>query len=735
MSVDGAAEPSGWLTVDVGAAAIAALAGDWASRDRLRELALGGQGEPAAIRRAALLALGGSPADLPLLRHGAGAAEAEVRAAALAGLAADPLARELAAERLERDPSCAARAAAVAALAGEPARRPLLLGALAAPLPRPDQDPAAPALEAALVRALAGEPDALSPLLDRVAELSFDARAALLDALWARPEHRPGVRALLGHASPLVRAAAARALRRDPVAAPALRALAEDASPVARAASLAALARDPAAAALRARKLEDAGEDASVRVAILESLSAGEEDPARRLLSDPAPALRGVAASALRGDAASIPARLALLQDASPLVRARAVESLAPERAHHPALLASLDDADPWVRAAAIAALRRDPAAIPRIRRRVDDPPPAGPAAMQALREDPASLPLLRARLYPRSIAAAAPAPAADAAAAPSREAIEAAVSELEEPSVMDGDPVQLAAVRVIAGLPEHADRLRAIVESGAYSAEVTRAALESLPAGALAPGALLELVGDAQELASLRIPAARHLAAMGGHAEELRALLADPSPALRAAIIELLGDDAGLAGLLPARLRDLDPRVRIAAAAALRRRRAPDRGDSLLELAERMGVAAGGRLGAPPVPALGPVDLDAHPRRDAALAWLCARLCSDERGKAIARGAEVEPSPAPWGEREVYVVRLPFDEAEAPRAAGVLPAHALIEAAAWAARLFAASAPSFWLVCADAAFADLAPPALLPGASLHGPAFFGFRLRAGAPG
>lgn len=94
-------------------------------------------------------------------------------------------------------------------------------------------------------------------------------------------------------------------------------------------------------------------------------------------------------------------------------------------------------------------------------------------------------------------------------------DAIAAAVAALQKPSDMDGDPRQLDAIRRIAGMPEHEPLLRAIAESGMYSVDVTRIALDALPAGSVAPGPLLEIVSDPQELDSLRRAAERHLAAM----------------------------------------------------------------------------------------------------------------------------------------------------------------------------------------------------------------------------
>ncbi|MGK3994427.1 hypothetical protein [Sorangium sp. So ce1024] len=48
-------ETSGWAHAEVGVAAIRVLRDDWASQERLRELALAG--EPVVIREAALLAV------------------------------------------------------------------------------------------------------------------------------------------------------------------------------------------------------------------------------------------------------------------------------------------------------------------------------------------------------------------------------------------------------------------------------------------------------------------------------------------------------------------------------------------------------------------------------------------------------------------------------------------------------------------------------------------------------
>ncbi|KYG07145.1 hypothetical protein BE21_30895 [Sorangium cellulosum] len=110
-------------------------------------------------------------------------------------------------------------------------------------------------------------------------------------------------------------------------------------------------------------------------------------------------------------------------------------------------------------------------------------------------------------------------------------------------------------------------------------------------------------------------------------------------------------------------------------------------------------------------------------------LAWLCARLASDERGGIIAASVEVARSEVPWGDKDVYLVRLPFDQEEAPVAAGVIPMHNLIETSAVARQLTAERSPSIWLVCADAAFSDLAPPELDPGAAAWGPTYFGVRI------
>ncbi|AGP33294.1 hypothetical protein BE04_19450 [Sorangium cellulosum] len=66
--------------------------------------------------------------------------------------------------------------------------------------------------------------------------------------------------------------------------------------------------------------------------------------------------------------------------------------------------------------------------------------------------------------------------------------------------------------------------------------------------------------------------------------------------------------------------------------------------------------------------------------------------------------------SEVPWGDKDVYLMRLPFNE-EAPVAAGVVPMHNLIETSASARQVTAEMSPSISLVCADVAFSDLAPP------------------------
>ncbi|WP_437941594.1 HEAT repeat domain-containing protein [Sorangium sp. So ce341] len=834
-------ETSGWSDAGVGVAAIHALRDDWASQERLRELAL--TGEPVAIREAALLAVALAPSSLPVLRHGVTAAQREVRAASVAGLRADPLARPMAAHLLASDPSCGVRAVAATLLAGDPRYTPALRRALEAPLPSPEVDPEASQLEGALVRALVREPAVIEQVKGRLVGLASDVRDVVLEDLWARPEQRPYVRALLAHEVALIRASAARALRRDPESASSLLDLAAgDPSPLVRAAAVSVLGFDAVAWQVRAGRLADASEHASVRVAIVETMRAGEEEIIRALLSDPSPTLRGVAASALRDDAASVDARRALLDDAEPFVRARVVSSLARQEALFDSVMPCLGDPDPHVRRAAIEVLGRYPPAIPLLRRYIDAPSPVGPVAMQALRDDPGSLPLLRARLRPaqrverrrrlrdlardpssvagvrallddpdvlvqadaasalgdageeaivrrlddpdprwrevatRAVAAAAKAREAllqrlgdgdgavraaaaealsgDEAAAPrvrelldepsaavraaaitalARDAgsVERIAAMLDEPSDMDGDPAQLAAARAIAGRPEHASQLRAIVERGDYAAEVTRVALESLaPAGAPAEP-LLGMLDDVQELDALRIPAARLLWAQGQHRGAVIARMDDPSPALRAAVLELLGDDASAVDLARARLRDSDARVRAAAAAALRRRAPTDRGVALVELVEEMGLATGGRLHDAPIPSRSRSELclDGDPRKDDVLAWLCARLASDERGGTIAASAEVARSEVPWGDKDVYLVRLPFDQEEAPVAAGVVPMHNLIETSAMARQLMAERSPSIWLVCADVAFSDLASPELDPGAAAWGPTYFGVRI------
>ncbi|WP_437599691.1 HEAT repeat domain-containing protein [Sorangium sp. So ce590] len=831
-------ETSGWSDAEVGVAAIHALRADWASQERLRELALAG--EPVAIREAALLAVALAPSNLPVLRQGVIAAQHEVRAASVAGLRADPLARPLAAHLLASDPSCGVRAAAATLLAGDPRYTPALRRAFEAPLPNPGVDPEAPRLEGALVRALVREPAVVEQVKGRLAALASDVRDLVLEHLWARPEQRPDVRALLAHEAALVRASAARALRRDPEAASALLDLARDPSPLVRAAAVSVLGFDAVAAQVRAGRLADASERTSVRVAIVETLRAGEEAMVRALLSDPSPTLRGVAASALRDDAASVGARRALLEDAAPFVRARAVSSLARQDALFDSVMPCLEDPDPHVRRAAIEVLGRYPPALSLLRRHIDARSPVGPAAMQALRDEPESLPLLRTRLRParrverrrrlrdlardpssvagvrallddpdvlvradaasalgdardeaivrrlddpdpwwravavRAVAgtaearevllrrlgdgdgavraAAAEALAGDEAAAPrirelldepaaavraaaitalARDAgsVERIAATLDEPSDMDGDPAQLGAARAIAGRPELAGRLRALVERGDYAAEVTRVALESLAPTDAPVDTLLGMLDDVQELDALRLPAARLLWAQGQHRAAVIARIDDPSPALRAAALELLGDDASAVDLARARLRDSDARVRAAAAAALRRRTPTDRGVALVELAEETRVATEGRLHDAPVLSRSELRLEVDPRKDAVIAWLCARLASDERGGAIAAGAEVARSEVPWGVKDVYLVRLPFDQEEAPLAAGVFPMHNLIEISAVARQLTAERSPSIWLVCADVAFSDLAPPELEPGTVAWGPTYFGVRI------
>ncbi|WP_437626712.1 HEAT repeat domain-containing protein [Sorangium sp. So ce1151] len=831
-------ETSGWADAEVGVAAIHALSDDWASQERLRELAL--VGEPVAIREAALLAVALAPSSLPVLRQGVTAAQREVRAASVAGLRADPLARPIAVHLLASDPSCGVRAAAATVLAGDPRYTPALRRALEEPLPSPGVDPEAPRLGGALVRALVREPAVIEQVKGRLAALASDVRDFVLEDLWARPEQRPYVRGLLAHEVALVRASAARALRRDPEAASALLDLAGDPSPLVRAAVVSALGIHAVAGRVRAGRLADASEHISVRVAIVETLRAGEEEMVRALLSDPSPTLRGVAASALRDDAASVAARRALLDDAEAFVRARAVSSLARQEALFDSVMPCLGDPDPHVRRAAIEVLGRYPPAIPLLRRHIDAPSPVGSAAMQALRDDPESLPLLRTRLRParrverrrrlrdlardpssvagvrallddpdvlvradaasalvdagdeaivrrlddpdpwwRAVAAraaagtagareallrrledgdgavraaAAEALSGDEAAAPrirelldepsaavraaaimalARDAgsVERIAATLEEPSDMDGDPAQLAAARVIAGRPELAGQLRAIVERGDYAAEVTRVALESLAPADAPAEPLLGMLDDVQELDALRIPAARLLWAQGQHRGAVIARLDDPSPALRAVVLELLGEDASAVDLARARLRDSDARVRAAAAAALRRRGPTDRGVALVDLVEEMQLATGGRLHDAPIPSRAGLRLDGDPRKDLVLAWLCARLASDERGGAIAASAEVARSEVPWGDNDVYLVRLPFDQEEAPVAAGVVPMHNLIETSALARQLTAERSPSIWLVCADVAFSDLAPPELDPGAVACGPTYFGVRI------
>ncbi|WP_437615435.1 HEAT repeat domain-containing protein [Sorangium sp. So ce834] len=151
-------------------------------------------------------------------------------------------------------------------------------------------------------------------------------------------------------------------------------------------------------------------------------------------------------------------------------------------------------------------------------------------------------------------------------------------------------------------------------------------------------------MLDDVQELDTLRIPAARLLWAQGQHRGAVIARMDDPSPALRAAVVELLGEDASAVDLARARLRDSDARVRDAAAAALRRRSSTDRGVALVNLVKEMGLAMGGRLHDAPIPlrSRSELRLDGDPRKNVVLAWLCARLASDERGGIIAVSAEV---------------------------------------------------------------------------------------------
>ncbi|WP_437640368.1 hypothetical protein [Sorangium sp. So ce854] len=230
---------------------------------------------------------------------------------------------------------------------------------------------------------------------------------------------------------------------------------------------------------------------------------------------------------------------------------------------------------------------------------------------------------------------------------------MERIAATLDEPSDMDGDPAQLAAARAIAGRPELAGRLRAIVERGDHAAEVTRVALESLAPADAPAEPLLGMLDDVQELDALRIPAARLLWAQGQHRGAVIGRRDDPSPALRAAVLELLGDDASAGDLARARLRDGDARVRAAAAAALRRRTPRDRGVALVDLVEEMRLGTGGRLHDAPIPPQWELRLDGDPRKDVVLAWLCARLASDERGGVVAASAEVARSEAPWGLRK----------------------------------------------------------------------------------
>ncbi|WP_437615429.1 hypothetical protein WMF20_18500 [Sorangium sp. So ce834] len=104
-------------------------------------------------------------------------------------------------------------------------------------------------------------------------------------------------------------------------------------------------------------------------------------------------------------------------------------------------------------------------------------------------------------------------------------------------------------------------------------------------------------------------------------------------------------------------------------------------------------------------------------------------RLPGQLRGGIIAASAEVARSEVPWGDKDVYLVRLPFDQEEAPVADGVIPMHNLIETSAMTRQLTAEKPPSIWLVCADVALSDLAPSELDPGAAAWGPTYFGVRI------
>ncbi|MGK3982590.1 HEAT repeat domain-containing protein [Sorangium sp. So ce136] len=507
-------------------------------------------------------------------------------------------------------------------------------------------------------------------LFDRVMPCLGDpdphVRRAAIEVLGQYPPAIPLLRRSIDAPSP-VGSAAMQALRDDPESLPLLRARLHPARRVERRRRLCDLARDPSSVAGVRALLDDP--DVLVRADAASALGdAGDEAIVRRL-DDPDPWWRAVAARAAAGTAGAREALLRRLEDGDGAVRAAAAEALSGDEAAAPRIRELLDEPSAAVRAAAIMALARDAGSVERI------------------------------------------------------------AATLDEPSDMDGDAAQLAAARVIAGRPELAGQLRAIVERGDYAAEVTRVALESLAPADAPAEPLLGMLDDVQELDALRLPAARLLWAQGQHRGAVMARLDDPSPALRAVVLELLGDDASAVDLARARLRDSDARVRAAAAAALRRRAPTDRGVALVDLVEEMELATGGRLHDAPIPLRAEPRRDGDPRKDVVLAWLCARLASDERGGAIAASAEVARSEVPWGDRDVYLVRLPFDQEEAPVAAGVVPMHNLIESSALARQLTAERSPSIWLVCADVAFSDLAPPELDPGAVAWGPTYFGVRI------
>jgi hypothetical protein len=216
-----------------------------------------------------------------------------------------------------------------------------------------------------------------------------------------------------------------------------------------------------------------------------------------------------------------------------------------------------------------------------------------------------------------------------------------------------------------------------------------------------------------------LRAPAARALAFDPASAPAIvRLTHEDPSPALRALVVELLGAHALTPGDLGARLCDPSGRVRAATARVLAAYTPRDRG---APLAARPEIA---------LPLEDPIDLTDHPDAEAILAWLLARLAEGEHGRAIAPDLAAEVAFRAGGDpRAPRLARLPFDQDQAPSAASVFPAHNLIEAAAVARRLVMTNAPALFLACADVAFSDLTPPSLAPGELLCGPTFFGLRL------